>query len=450
MDTIEDRLVSFADAVRFGDIDPRVLHALKQRFIDAIGCALGAFDAEPVSMARKIASRVQSSPGATVIGTRAKSSIELAGFANTAMIRCLDFNDDYFGKDGPHPSDTIGAVLPVAESIGADGEAFIEGAVVSYETLCRLADAVGLRDLGWDYVTFTSVAAALGTGKVLGFSREQLRNAASLAVVPNCALGQTRLGELSMWKGLASANACRNGIFAAQLAREGVTAPEKSFQGKNGIEKQITGRLDLSSFGTPPLRAGIVFLKKWPVFYTAQLPVQTALAIREKVAVEQISRITVESYKRLLGRGSTDPERWRPASRETADHSLPFCVAAALLDGDVTLRTFESNRFLDADVVELMSKVELREDPEFTRQYPEVWNCRITVHPKAGKPVVMHSVYPKGHPKNPLSDAEVEEKFIHLAEPLLTRTQCQGFFDFAWQLEQTSDVGELLRLLAPS
>jgi 2-methylcitrate dehydratase len=450
MDTIEDRLVSFAEALRFRDIDPSVLHALKQRFIDAIGCALGAFDAEPVSMARKIAFRVQSSPGATVIGTRTKSSIELAGFANTAMIRCLDLNDDYFGKDGPHPSDTIGALLPAAESIGADGETFIEGAVVSYETLCRLADAVGLRDLGWDYVTFTAMAAALGTGKILGLTREQLRNAASLAVVPNCALGQTRLGELSMWKGLASANACRNGIFAAQLAKEGVTAPEKSFEGKNGIEKQITGRLDLSSFGTQPLRAGVVYLKNWPVFYTAQLPLQTALAIREKVAVEQISRITVESYKRLLGRGSTDPERWQPASRETADHSLPFCVAAALLDGEVTLRSFESRRFLDADVVELMSKIELREDPEFTRQYPEVWNCRITVHLRSAESVFMHSAYPKGHPKNPMSDAEVEEKFISLAEPLLTRAQSQSFFDLAWRLEKTSDVGQLLRLLAPS
>jgi 2-methylcitrate dehydratase len=449
MDTIEDRLISFAEALRFRDIDPAVLRAFKQRFIDAIGCALGAFGAEPVSMARKIASRVQSSPGATVIGTREKSSIELAGFANTAMIRCLDLNDDYFGKDGPHPSDTIGAVLAAAESIGADGETFIEGAVVSYETLCRLADAVGLRDLGWDYVTFTSVAAALGVGKVLGLSREQLRNAVSLAVVANCALGQTRLGELSMWKGLASANACRNGIFAAQLAKEGVTAPEKSFEGKNGIEKQITGRLDLSSFGTQPLRAGVVYLKNWPVFYTAQLPLQTALAIRQNVAVEQISKIIVESYKRLLGRGSTDPERWRPASRETADHSLPFCVAAALLDGDVTLSTFESSRFLDSDIVELMAKVELREDPEFTRQYPEVWNCRITVHLRSGEPVIMHSVYPKGHPKNPFSDAEVEEKFICLAESLLTRAQCQRFFDFAWRVEETSDVGELLRVLAP-
>lgn len=446
MDNVENVLTSFTEALSFRDIDSQVLHAVKRRFIDAIGCALGAFNAEPVAVARNMASRVQSSPGATVMGTRMKTSIELAVFANTAMIRCLDFNDDYFGKDGPHPSDTIGAVLAAAEALHADGESFISGVVVSYEVLCRLADAVGLRDLGWDYVTFTAVAAAMGAGKILGLSKRQLRDAISLAAVPNCALGQTRLGELSMWKGLASANACRNGIFAAQLAKEGVTGPQKSFAGNNGIERQITGPLDLSSFGSPPLRAGVVYLKNWPVFYTAQLPLQTALAIREKLAIDEISSITVESYKRLLGRGSTDPERWRPASRETADHSLPFCVAAALLDGEVTLASFESERFLDADVIELMAKIELREDPDFTRQYPEVWNCRITVHRRSGEPVVVQLAYPKGHPKNPMTDAEVEEKFMRLAEPLLMRHQCQAFFDFAWRLEKSDDVEKLFNL----
>lgn len=174
MDNVENVLTSFTEALSFRDIDSQVLHAVKQRFIDAIGCALGAFNAEPVALARNMASRVQSSPGATVMGTRMKTPIELAAFANTAMIRCLDFNDDYFGKDGPHPSDTIGAVLAAAEALHAHGESFISGVVVSYEVLCRLADAVGLRDLGWDYVTFTAVAAAMGAGKILGLSKRQI------------------------------------------------------------------------------------------------------------------------------------------------------------------------------------------------------------------------------------------------------------------------------------
>src|ERR1051325_9197815 len=168
MDAIEERLVSFAQSVEFGNLDRAVLDAIKQRFIDAIGCALGALNAEPVLIARKMAARLQAAGSAGVIGTRDKSSPELAAFANTAMIRFLDFNDDYFGKDGPHPSDTIGGLLAVADAVHATGREFIAAVVVAYETLCGLADAVGLRDLGWDYVTFTAAAAALGAGKLLG------------------------------------------------------------------------------------------------------------------------------------------------------------------------------------------------------------------------------------------------------------------------------------------
>ena len=173
-----------------------------------------------------------------------------------------------------------------------------------------------------------------------------------------------------MWKGLASANACRNGVFAAMLAGDGVTGPDLSFEGKNGLIAQVTGPLELSALGRQPLRAGIVYLKSWPVFYSAQTSVQAALALKKIISVKEIKSITVASYKRLLGRGATDPEKWTPKSRETADHSVPFCVAAALLDGDITPATFDSRRFLDPEVIELMSKVQLREDPEFTKEYP--------------------------------------------------------------------------------
>jgi len=123
-------------------------------------------------------------------------------------------------------------------------------------------------------------------------------------------------------------------------------------------------------------------------------------------------------------------------------------VAAALLDGDITLNTFESKRFLDPDVVELMAKIELREDPEFTKQYPEVWNCRIRALTRSGKQHQVHATYPKGHPKNPMNDQEVEEKFIRLNERLLGLQRCRAFFDFAWRLEEVNDVGEIFELLA--
>src|SRR5215475_7635872 len=300
MDKIVERLTSFAASLSLRDIEPPVLHALKQRFIDTIGCALGAFHVEMSQIARSIAAKSESGGRAGLIGTDVKSSPDLAAFANTAMIRCLDLNDDYFGKDGPHPSDTIGALLAVGDSVHADGESLVNAIAVAYEILCTFADAVGLREKGWDYVTFTAVAAALGVGRVLNLPEEKLRHCVSLAAICNTALGQTRLGELSMWKGLASANACRNGVFAAMLAADGVTGPDLCFEGKNGLIAQVTGPLDLSALGKQPLRAGVVYLKRWPVFYSAQASVQAAVELRKTVAPKEIKSITVESYKRLL------------------------------------------------------------------------------------------------------------------------------------------------------
>jgi 2-methylcitrate dehydratase len=448
MDHTTERIVSFATSLDFRDLTPAVIHAIKQRFVDTIGCALGAFSTEPAIITRRIASNVQSSFNAGILGTRVKSSPELAAFANGTMIRCLDFNDDYFGKDGPHPSDTIGAVLAAADAMHADGKTFITGIAVAYELLCTLVDVVSLRDKGWDYVTCTAPAAALGAAKVFKLSEEIMPHALSLAMVPNCALGQTRAGELAMWKGLASANACRNGVFACMLAREGVTGPSDPFEGKRGLWKLVTGSFDLASLGRQPLRAEIVYLKNWPVLYSAQLAVQTALALREKVVINEIESIIVESYKRLTTRSASDPEKRLPRTRETADHSVHFCVAAALLDGDITLTSFEKRRFLDPDVIDLMAKIDLQENPDFTSQYPDVWHCRIVAVTRSGERHEMHSVYPKGHPKSPMNDGEVEDKFIRLNEPLLGLQKCRAFFDFAWHLEQSQDVGEVFELLA--
>jgi len=450
MDAVEERLVRFVDSFTFSDIEPLVLHAIKLRFIDTIGCALAGYDEAPAKIARRLAAQARSSTEAGVIGVAAKTSPEMAAFANTTMIRCLDLNDDYFGKDGPHPSDLIGAVLAASEMAHGNGASFVAAVAVAYEVLCTFVDAVGIRERGWDYVTYTSVAAALGAGKALGLTQGALRDSLSLAATANCSLGQTRLGELSMWKGMASANACRNGLFACLLAQAGVSGPYQSFEGKSGFLQQVCGPLDLSRLGASPLRAGVVYLKNWPVFYSAQGAVDAAIKLREKVRAEEVKSLAVESYQRLIGRGATDPEKWVPKSRETADHSVPFCVAAALLDGAVTAHTFYSARFLDRDVIELMAKITLREDSAFTSQYPAKWNCRLVAETFAGARHEVHVTYPKGHPENPFSDAEVEEKFLRLAESSLGKPRCRKFIDWAWRLEQAENIGELFPLLTIS
>jgi 2-methylcitrate dehydratase len=259
MDAVEEKLVRFVDSFTFADIEASVLHAIKLRFIDTIGCALAGYNEAPAQIARRLAAQVRSSEEVGVIGTVTKTSPEMAAFANTTMIRCLDLNDDYFGKDGPHPSDLIGAALAGSTMANSDGSRFLTSVAVAYEVLCTLVDAVGIRERGWDYVTYSALAAALGAGKALGLSQVALRDSLSLAATANCSLGQTRLGELSMWKGMASANACRNGVFACLLAQAGVSGPHESFAGKRfSADLRAVGSL---SAGASPLRAGIVYLK---------------------------------------------------------------------------------------------------------------------------------------------------------------------------------------------
>ncbi len=447
MDPIEETLVNFTAALNFDDIEPAILHAIKVRFIDTIGCALAGYHEPPAVIARTLAAGIRSTVGAGVIGAGSKSSPEMASFANTTMIRCLDLNDDYFGKDGPHPSDLIGAVLAAASMVNANGRRLIASVTVAYEVLCTLVDAAGIRERGWDYVTYTALAAALGAGKCLGLSVSALRDSLSLAATANGCLGQTRLGELSMWKGMASANACRNGIFACLLAEAGVHGPYQSFEGKSGFLQQICGPLDLSHLGAAPFRAGIVYLKRWPVFYSAQAAVDAAIELAEKAQPAEIKSLVVESYRRLLGRGASDPEKWAPKSRETADHSVPFCVAAALLDRDVSPATFESGRFLDPDVIDLMAKIDLREDPQFTKEYPARWNCRIIAETFSGARHEVHVLFPKGHPENSFSDAEVEEKFVRLSEPRIGISRCHAFLNWASRLEEADNIEEIFPLL---
>ena len=237
-------------------LDPALIgegasHAMRNRLVDAVGCALGAFDGEPCVAARSIAATATARPGASVIGLAEPSTPELAAFANGCLVRYLDFNDTYHTEGGGHPSDMAPAVLAAAEINGRSGRDALTGLHVAYEVFAALADAVPMRDRGWDYGAFLAIATAAGAGRVLGLDAEKLSNAVSLAVTPNMPLFVTRTGELSNWKGCASAYAAMAALFAARLAAAGVTGPPRPFEGKFGLWEQATGPFDLAGLGSP-------------------------------------------------------------------------------------------------------------------------------------------------------------------------------------------------------
>lgn len=448
MDKTTDQISSYAASLTYSDLDPKAIHAVKRSVIDSMGCALGAFTAEPVKIARKLASRVSSTLPATLIGTAIRTSPDMAAFTNGIMVRYLDFNDDYLKNDGPHPSDNIPAILAMGEALQVDGKTLALGITLTYEIVDQLVDSASFKSRGWDYVLETSIGSAMGSGKVLGLSKEKMAHALALAIAPNISLRQTRMGDISMWKGCAGPNAARNGVFAALLAWEGMTGPNQIIEGRCGLWNQVTGPFDLGPFGgkNHPFKIEDTFFKFRPVMYSASLPVETALQLRKEVDINEIDSIKVFLDSFGIGSG-VDPEKFNPRSRETADRSIPYLVVATLVDGEVSERTFTPERFQDPQILSLIQKLTVEEDIEYSRDWPKTFHCRIEVKGRSGQRWSRHMQNPKGHPSNPMSDHEIEEKFLKLTEKTLGPGQGKSVLDLLWHLESIEDVHQIVEAL---
>jgi 2-methylcitrate dehydratase len=459
MDRTTETLSSFAWELDFQNLGPEVVHQVKRTIIDTLGCAAGGFASEPAKIARRLASGVRSTTPSRIFGTRDYSSPEMAAFANGVMVRYLDCNDSYFSPGGGHPSDMIPAALALAGPMGSDGRTLITSIVLAYEVFCRLSDQVVASDLGWDQGIFSVVGAACAAGKVLGLDRERMGHAISLAVAPNLPLGVTRTGELSMWKGCAAASATRAGVFAAQLASLGMTGPFEPFEGRRGLWAQAVGKpVEIPQFPTlskgglggigssgpeSSFRIANTTFKSFPSQIHTQAPIGLALELRSKVPSQDIEAINIQSYRVAVSTAATEPEKWDPRTRETADHSIPYLVAAAFQDGAVTPASFTSQRVQDPDLRALIAKIVIEEVGEFTRRYPAEYNCRMEVTDKSGQTYVAHTLYPKGHRLNPLDDSEVESKFRRLAAESHSQRQSNRALGIVWSLEKQQNMEEL-------
>ena len=442
MDATTEKLVEFAQRARFDALAPETVHECKRRLADTLACAIGAYD-EPLSrMARRIARRSSAPDGAGVWGSALKVIPEQAAFANGVMLRFTDLSDTYLGKSRGHPSDVIAAILAVAEHVHADGPSVINAVTLAYDVYCGGVDAIDFNSKGWDQPVYGVVAGALGAGVVMGLTRAQLANAVSLALTPNMALVQTRRGELSSWKGCAGANASRNAVFAAMLAQEGFTGPPAVFEGEGGLF-DIVGRFDwplpASAHGSHMI--GQTHLKSLPICYHGQSAVLGALELRPRVRVQSISEIHVESYRTAVHMMGSDASRWAPTTRETADHSLPYVVAAALVDGEVTARSFAPERLTDPALARLMGKVKVSESAELSAMYPEAAPSRVSFTLASGEVLTSEVKYPKGHARSPMHDAEVEQKFRQLFGAFGTASQCDAALRALWDFDRARDVG---------
>ncbi|HEY0920413.1 MmgE/PrpD family protein [Devosia sp.] len=274
-----------------------------------------------------------------------------------------------------------------------------------------------------------------------------MRQTLALTVVANTALHQTRVGEVSMWKALAPSNASRNGVIAAMLAQAGVTGPVEPFVGAKGFERQVSGPLQFEGFGSKAggYRINQTYIKVWPVQYNIQADIEAALALRDKISdparIDSVV-IDISDTGRILSADTA--AKWDPQTRENANHSLPYIVVSALVDGQVSRATFDASAYRDPRKLELVQRVEVRADPEFTRAYPGDLSVRVCVRLQDGSERVHQIDHLKGHVRNPLSDEEVSQKYHGLVGGRFSRTRAEANLSCLWELEQVEHLGELL------
>jgi 2-methylcitrate dehydratase len=450
-DSTLQHIAEYTTSIGPGDLTPAVSDGLVRHHLDSIGCALGGYRTPIARTALAIAASANSDSGASVIGVPHRTAPEYAAFANATLIRFLDFNDGYLANGGGHTSDIIAAVFAAAEQRDRSGVDFLVALHVGYEVFTALADAVSLRDRGWDYPLHIGIAAAAATAKAMGLATEQVANAVSMAITPSIPLGITRVGPLANWKGLAAPFAAMNAYFAARLASQGITGPPDAIEGHRGLWALATGAFDLSRLGVPQDGRWAVERTNYKLFvaeYNSQGPVGVFVDLhREGVRPESVASIAIRTYEVAwseIGGGQNDHDiKWDPTNKETADHSLPYMVAVALADGEVTADSYRLDRVTDPALRPLMRKISVEPDEAITRTWVAEPAHAIDIVFTNGERLSLRVSYPRGHYQNPATDEDLVAKYRLQVEPLLGASQSEALLETLWSLPKMATVNDL-------
>ncbi|HZM44552.1 MAG TPA: MmgE/PrpD family protein [Burkholderiales bacterium] len=448
VDGIQQRIAGYANALSYADLTAETIHAAKVRVIDTLGALLGGFEGEPCRIARRMAARHADPEGATIVGTAAKTTPEMAAFANATAARYVEMNDVYHwpGSAGGHPSDVVMPILAAAEHTHAGGREFIAAVVLGYEIYLRLSDAIG--GSAFDCANFACIGAAAASGRLMGLSTDRLAHAVSMAAVPNNILKRVRTGHLSMWKAVAAGHAGKEAVFAALLAREGMDAPGMPFEGREGWCDSVAGKpfsLDVMGGHGVEFKILDTLIKPRSSCATTISSILAAEKAASSVMrrLAEVERVTVETYERAKTGMGTGEHHWNPDSRETADHSIPYVVAAALMDGTVTPRQFDDAHLRSPELRALLAKIEVVSNDEFTRAYeklPVEHRTRVHVAMRGGERVTGEAGGDQGDLSERKSDAQISEKFRGLTEDFLGAARANAMLERLWMLESLRDV----------
>ncbi len=444
---LAETIARYAAELKYEDIPEDVVRLAKRTILDTIGCMYGGYTAGPSRIAIKLAGDVSAKKPATVLLSGTRTSPDLAVFANGVMIRYLDFNDAFVSltHGAGHPSDTIAALVSAAELNERSGRDLITATVLSYEVFCKIADVFDYLGNGIDHTTVTGMAATVGAGRLMGLTVGQMVQAIGITVGGNTATRQGRSDALSNWKAFAAADACRKAIFAGQLAQEGMTGPVNVFEGTYGFFK-VMGRKPVAppQFGEP---FGIrrAFTKRFPLGQFSQTVAQAAVEARSFASSpDDIQEVNIHVSHSAIKIMADGPEKWRPQTHETADHSIPYAAGLALKYGKIDPAFYEDPYLHDPQLIDLVSRVKCLPSDEADRMEQEFNLCELEVVLKSGARKTFRVEYHRGHFKNPMSDAEMEEKFRLMAERHLAADRVDSLLRLLWGIENEPQLGKLI------
>ncbi|MBF9033920.1 MmgE/PrpD family protein [Rhodobacterales bacterium HKCCE2091] len=470
-DEIADLLAEFTVNVS-GDIDAETRHAAKRALSDSVAVALGALDHPASHIARKFAAPFATPEGAVIWGTAMRAHPDLAGFVNGSLLRCYDYNDFYVGdRNSGHPSDMVAGLIAVGEWIGASGEEVLVALAVGYEMVGAAFDAFSTAPGGWDYTNLVAIGAVAAVARLLGLDVAQAREAFGINAtqhfasdeVESCELNPR--GDLTLWKRFNGTDAIRNAVQSCFLAQAGVEAPVRPFSGNNGFVAKLANSHDPLPVLKERLDSSIklsriaeTYMKLWPVGSMAQSAISAALAARAQIGdVSQIKEVRVYSeegaYEHFIEMRQ-DP--YHPISRETADHSMPYIVGSAVLDGYIGVDSFDIERVAEGSRQKFVAEqVKVEPDPSLgakadgkLSRASRGYLSRVEIELADGTVVKGDAKPFPGHPKAPFTDEEIAQKVTQNALPFAGEETTKRIIAALHGFDTLEDVRKFTEILA--
>ena len=419
--TIAEELAAFVVRSSYDDLSDDAKSQIKIRVLDSVGCAIGALEGEPIRFLREQIADFGGEGHCALIGG-GRTSPDRAAFYNCGLVRYLDFNDFYLAKgESCHPSDNLGPVLAATEYAGKSGADLMTALAVAYQVQCRISDVAPVRAKGFDHTTQGSYAVGAGVSKALDLNATQTANAIALSGTPFNALRVTRTGALSHWKGLAYPSTAFTCTHAAFLAMRGVTGPPEVFEGNKGFMDSIAGQfhLDWSKEGLD--RVVLTEVKKYNAEGHSQQSIEGVLKLKagHGFSGTDVQAIDIETFDvafNIIG-GGEEGDKTRVENKEQADHSLPYMIAVAILDGQVMPEQYTDERIHRRDVQDLLRKVVARPNDSYSNRFPNEMPSLLRVTLRDSRVLVVEVSDYEGFHSNPMRWDSVVEKFEGLCEP---------------------------------